>query len=79
VIAYGGAGEKIYNTLDGKISVPLYRALNLKEAVLKAYEAAEAGDKVLLSPACASFDEHRGFEHRGTHFKELVTEIKGRK
>jgi len=78
VIAYGGAGEKIYNTLNGIISVPLYRALNLEEAVLKAYEAAEEGEKVLLSPACASFDEHRGFEHRGAHFKELVMEIKGR-
>lgn len=77
VIAYGHAGEKIYNTLKDLLSIPFYRAENLKEAVNKGHEAAKEGEKVLLSPACASFDEHRSFEHRGTHFKELVMEIKG--
>lgn len=33
------------------------------------------GDAVVLSPACASFDEFRGFEHRGEVFRELVREM----
>jgi len=78
VIAYGSAGEKIYNTLKELVSVPLFRVENLEAAVKKSFETAEAGQTVILSPACASFDEHRGFEHRGTHFKELVKDIKVR-
>ncbi|ADD68965.1 UDP-N-acetylmuramoylalanine/D-glutamate ligase [Denitrovibrio acetiphilus DSM 12809] len=76
VITYGQAGEKIYSTLKDIISVPLYKAEGLESAVRKGAEVAEAGQKVVLSPACASFDEHRGFEHRGAHFKELVQSIR---
>lgn len=78
VIAYGHAGGKIYEALNGRVSVPLYKAADLKEAVEKGFEKAEAGQKVVLSPACASFDEHKNFEHRGRHFKELVEEIRKR-
>jgi len=76
VIAYGHAGEKIFNTLNGKITAGVYKTKNLEGAVLQAFLVAEAGQKVVLSPGCASFDEHRNFEHRGTHFKELVENIK---
>jgi UDP-N-acetylmuramoylalanine--D-glutamate ligase len=41
----------------------------MADAVEKAYEAAEAGDNILLAPACASFDMFRSFEERGTVFK----------
>jgi len=72
VITYGGSGGKIYKTLDGAIKVPLYKAEKLEDAVQKAFEVAKVGQKVVLSPACASFDQHKNFEHRGAHFKELV-------
>lgn len=76
VIAYGHAGEKIYNTLSGKIDADVFKEKNLESAVLKAHEAARPGCTVILSPGCASFDEHRNFEHRGEHFKEIVRRIK---
>ena len=39
-------------------------------------EIAEPGDKILLSPACASWDMYPRFEVRGEHFKEIVNKIK---
>jgi UDP-N-acetylmuramoylalanine--D-glutamate ligase len=51
---------------------PLHRAETLPQAVVMAAELAVPGDHVLLSPACASFDMFRGFEHRGEVFAEAV-------
>jgi UDP-N-acetylmuramoylalanine--D-glutamate ligase len=48
----------------------------MTDAVQRAFDAAEAGDAVLLAPACASFDMFRSFEHRGQVFKDAVNEIK---
>lgn len=45
------------------------------EAVISACKAAESGECVLLSPACASFDAFKNFEERGKHFKELVSKF----
>ena len=48
----------------------------LKEALNSAYENAKSGDVILLSPACASWDQYKCFEDRGTEFKKLVKELK---
>jgi len=52
--------------------VPVKNCHELAQAVREAAEDAEAGDTVLLSPACASFDQFRDFEDRGDQFRELV-------
>jgi UDP-N-acetylmuramoylalanine--D-glutamate ligase len=44
----------------------------VEEAVKLAAAYAQAGDIVLLAPACASFDQFQNYEHRGKVFKELV-------
>ena len=49
--------------------------VNMQECVKKAFETAEYGDTVLLSPACASWDMYDNFEQRGDHFKELVARL----
>jgi UDP-N-acetylmuramoylalanine--D-glutamate ligase len=73
----GEATEEFAKVLDGK--VPYERCGTLDVATARA--AADAGIStaaepvVLLSPACASFDQYRNFEIRGDHFRKLVKEL----
>lgn len=48
---------------------------DMEECVNKAFELAEPGDTVLLSPACASWDMYNSFEERGAHFKNCVNRL----
>jgi UDP-N-acetylmuramoylalanine--D-glutamate ligase len=52
--------------------VPLHECGTLGRAVAAARAAAAAGEVVLLSPACASYDQYRSFEERGNHFRALL-------
>jgi UDP-N-acetylmuramoylalanine--D-glutamate ligase len=75
----GAAAEDFAATLDGK--VPFVRSSTLDRAVAQAAEDAARSDAaepvVLLSPACASYDQYPNFEARGDHFRALVRALPG--
>ena len=70
VITIGAAAERIAEALKGTVEIVAQG--DMQRAVRWASENAKKGETVLLSPACASFDQYRNFEHRGQHFEELV-------
>jgi UDP-N-acetylmuramoylalanine--D-glutamate ligase len=59
----------------GKMGKPIVEVQAMKEAVREAYNLAQKGDAVLLSPACASFDLFQNYEDRGRQFKNAVIEL----
>lgn len=73
VILIGAASDRIAADLDG--AVPFEHAGTLERAVSLAADRAQAGDVVLLAPACASFDQFENYEHRGRAFKEFVARL----
>jgi UDP-N-acetylmuramoylalanine--D-glutamate ligase len=73
VLTIGAAGDAIARAVEtGAPDVGVVRAGTLENAVAEASRLARPGDVVLLSPACASFDQFKNFEHRGQVFAELV-------
>lgn len=69
-----GEDAPLLETAFGDLA-PARRAADMDEAVRAAWNAAAAGDIVLLSPACASFDMFDNFEQRGRVFKACVREL----
>jgi UDP-N-acetylmuramoylalanine--D-glutamate ligase len=70
IVAYGEAADSI--AADLARAAPLERVARFDDAVARAAQLAQAGDVVLLSPACSSFDQFANFEQRGLHFRKLV-------
>ncbi|MDO8520287.1 MAG: UDP-N-acetylmuramoyl-L-alanine--D-glutamate ligase [Deltaproteobacteria bacterium] len=68
VIVLGEAVEKIMKALSG--DRPFYAVPGMKEALKKSFEIGAAGDVVLLSPACSSFDQYKNYAERGDDFKK---------
>jgi UDP-N-acetylmuramoylalanine--D-glutamate ligase len=75
ILAIGKAAGAVETALGGEVA--LSRAGTLEAAVAEAARDAARGDIVLLSPACASFDQFRDFEHRGDVFESLVLGLPG--
>jgi UDP-N-acetylmuramoylalanine--D-glutamate ligase len=72
VYTIGAAAQKIESQVKG---MEVVHAETLENALRKANAVAEAGDVVLLAPACASFDQFKSYEHRGKVFKEIVRRL----
>jgi UDP-N-acetylmuramoylalanine--D-glutamate ligase len=70
VYTIGAAAAKIEGQIKG--AAEIVHAETLENAIKRASETAQAGDIVLLAPACASFDQFRSYEHRGKVFKDVV-------
>jgi UDP-N-acetylmuramoylalanine--D-glutamate ligase len=71
----GEATDQLELDLGG--TVPLRRCGDLEHALRAAAEAARPGEVVLLSPACASYDQFKNFEERGDRFRALARQIAG--
>ena len=71
----GEAGPMFADLLEGQVRIE--RCELISEAVRRAAEAARPGEVVLLSPACASYDQFRDYEKRGHHFRQMVGVITG--
>jgi UDP-N-acetylmuramoylalanine--D-glutamate ligase len=70
IVAYGEAGDLIERDLSG--AAPLERGGTFDDVVARAARRAQAGDAVLLSPACSSYDMFRNYEERGARFRALA-------
>ncbi|CAD5969575.1 UDP-N-acetylmuramoylalanine--D-glutamate ligase [Planktothrix tepida] len=79
VLLIGDAAEAFSQRLKAENYFNFEIVETLEKAIQKASEIApKLGAKVvLLSPACASFDQYQSFEHRGEHFRQLCLELKG--
>ncbi len=73
VVLMGEAAELLEESLSG--CVPTYRAASMDEAVKVAAELAKPSDRVLLSPACASFDMFANYQQRGDLFIAAVERL----
>ena len=69
-VLFGSAAESLRDQWAGFVEMEI--AEDLEEAVKNVLSRSKAGDTVLLSPGCASFDQYRNFEERGEHFRKIV-------
>jgi UDP-N-acetylmuramoylalanine--D-glutamate ligase len=74
IICLGVDNKKLIENFGNMVDF-IVETQSMKEAAKIAYKIAEAGDSVLLSPACASFDLFKNYEDRGRQFKEAVRNL----
>ena len=74
IVCYGETKERIKEVaIKNNIDVTVTN--NLEDAVHAAYNMSLEGDTILLSPACASWDQYKNFEDRGNEFKKIVRNL----
>jgi len=83
-VCYGAGGPRFASSFaaaagEAPAGFSVIEAANMEAALNEALDIAEAGDVLLLSPACASFDEFKSFEERGRVFKQLVADHRARR
>lgn len=74
IVALGECRNRV-EEFAKKMEIPCTNVETMKEAVPSAFDVAERGDTILLSPASASWDQYKKFEDRGDEFKELVNKL----
>lgn len=74
LIFLGVENTKLHQFFDGKV-LNIIDVHSMEDCVKAAYQMAEPGETVLLSPCCASFDLFKNYEDRGTQFKECVRNL----
>lgn len=73
VVLFGKDAPLIEQALEQVVPVRVVK--DLEQAVKLAKQHAQAGDTILLAPACASFDQYKNYEQRGDHFIDLVQRL----
>ena len=73
MILIGEAKEKLQKTFGDVVKIE--QSQDLEQAVWRAAQESQAGDCVLLSPMCASFDMFASFEERGKVYKKIVQKL----
>lgn len=74
IVFLGNNSNKIISNFNDSVDTIVDSSI-MEDAVQKAFKLADAGDTVLLSPACSSFDLFQNYEHRGRLFKNAVLSI----
>lgn len=74
IVAYGQTKERI-NDFSQECNIPCKAFETLEEATNAAFDSSRPGDVILLSPACASWDQYENFEIRGDMFKKYVYKL----
>ncbi|MFH1957832.1 MAG: UDP-N-acetylmuramoyl-L-alanine--D-glutamate ligase [bacterium] len=76
IIAYGESAGRIRRAIGGKI--PVRTVVKFEKALELAFGESRAGDTILLSPGCSSYDQYENFEERGKTFKNWVKTLRQR-
>ena len=74
IICLGVDNSEVIKSFDNCIDL-LYETKNMNEAVQMAYQLAEGGDSVLLSPGCESVELFANYKEQGRQFKEVVRNL----
>lgn len=74
LIFLGLHNEKLHAFFDS-FGLPIVDVQSMQDAVNAAYQMAQKGETVLLSPCCASFDLFKSYEDRGDQFKACVNKL----
>ena len=72
IILYGDSRNDIKQSIKKYFNVLVYK--NFHNAVIESIKLSKRNDNVLLSPACASYDQFKSYRHRGQKFKEIINE-----
>ncbi|KHE71460.1 UDP-N-acetylmuramoyl-L-alanine--D-glutamate ligase, partial [Halobacillus sp. BBL2006] len=75
MVLFGETADLLKETGEKANVAKVAKVEGMHEAVQKAYEMSDSGDVILLSPACASWDQYRTFEERGNMFIEAVHKL----